>query len=144
MATGILVTGGSIGVRAVTISGATEAAVVVGPGARAEVDASTFRDNPGIGLRVQRGGTLVLRRSMVIRNGIGRPARAGVVVDEGAAATFEANGIADNGGAAVAGLDASAAESLVRDNVVRPLPRQPARRPAAPPTPRTPTPGAPR
>jgi hypothetical protein len=144
MATGILVSAGTIVLQGLTVSGATDAAVVVSTGATADIDGSTLRDNAGVGLHVHRGGRLALRHSLVVRNGVGRPPRAGVVLDDGAAATFRANGIADNGGAAVAGLDAQASEVLVRDNVVRPLPRSPVRRTPAPAAPRVPAPEAPR
>jgi hypothetical protein len=144
MATGILVSSGTVELHGVTITGASDAAVVVATGAHADITATTIRDNPGVGLHVLPRGRVALTRSLIVRNGTARPLRAGVVIDAGADATFTGNGIADNGGAAVTGLDAAAAEALVRDNVVRPLPRQPARRPAPAPAPRTPPAEAPR
>ena len=123
-------------VRDIDISGATDAAIVVGDGARAAVATAAIHDNPGVGILARRGSHLALRHSSVAaqRHRHGTPARPGVHLEDGASASFAGNAIGDNGAGAVTGLPADALAALARDNVVRPLPRARPRPRVAPAT----------
>ncbi len=142
IATGLLVERGDITVRDVSISGATDAAIIVGDGARAMISTVAVHDNPGTGILARRGSHLALRHSSVLRNGTvpGR-LRPGVQFEDGASATLAGNAIGDNGAGAVTGLPPEALAALARDNFVRPLPRQ---RPPSRPTPAASAPALPR
>jgi serine/threonine protein phosphatase PrpC len=112
-------------VRDVVVSGANEAGIEIGPGARAIVLGSVLHDNPGAGIVVRAGADLQLRHTAILRNGTlpGHP-RAGVEIDRAARATLFGNAIGDNGGGAVTGVPEADNAALARDNVIGP-PAQP-------------------
>jgi hypothetical protein len=122
----------------VTVTGATEAGIGLGDGARVKVATSALHDNPGAGIVVGRGAQLAMRHSTVLRNGTvpGR-LRPGVRIEDGAEATLTGNAIGDNGGGGVAGWPAPQLDVLIRDNLVRPVPRAQPRRPASDTPPRS-------
>jgi serine/threonine protein phosphatase PrpC len=130
-------------IEGVTVTGATEAGVTLGEGARARVTTSALHDNPGAGVVVGRGAQLAMRHTSVLRNGtVAGRLRPGVRLEDGAEATLTGNAIGDNGGGSVTGWPASQLDVLVRDNLVRPLPRGQRQRPASdtPPRPASPPP----
>lgn len=130
IAIGIRVVRGEVTVRNVSLQGASDAGLVIESDARATLESSLVSDNPGTGIVVRPRASLVARENLVLRNGtVAGHLGPGVQVDAGATATFTANAIGDNGGAAISGLTApEAIASLVRDNMVRPLPRVTGRR----------------
>ena len=143
--TGIAVGAGSLRMIGVAISGATDNAIAIAAGARADIQGVTVRDNPGAGIRIAHGADVRVSHSAVMRNGSGsRPARAGIVFEAGASATLVGNAIGDNGGGAIAGADTAALVAIAHDNVLHPAPRLQPRRPAPSTAARTPSPQAPR
>jgi serine/threonine protein phosphatase PrpC len=128
-ATGVRVEHGDVVVSGLRVSGTSEAALLLGEGARATVTSSDFTDNPGSAIVVSEGARLTLRHSTVRRNGTApdrrRPA---VVIADGAEADLAGNAIGDNGGPAIEGWPADRLPWLLEHNLVHPTPRAPQRR----------------
>lgn len=130
LARGLAVEQGEVQVHGLRVSGATEAGVELAGGGEARLFGLILTDNPGAGVVAGRGSRLSLQHSVVLRNGtVAGRLRPGVVIAEGAEAELAGNAIGDNGGPAVVGWAAASLPALIRDNLLRPVPRAPQRRP---------------
>ena len=130
LARGLVVEQGEVQVHGLRVSGATEAGVELAGGGEATLYGLTLTDNPGAGVVAGRGSRLALQHSLVLRNGtVAGRLRPGVVIAEGAEAELAGNAIGDNGGPAVVGWAEATLPVLMRENLLRPVPRAPQRRP---------------
>jgi serine/threonine protein phosphatase PrpC len=120
------------------VSGASDAGIVAGEGATVRVTSSALHDNRGTGIVASTGSRLAIHHTTVLRNGAGpgRP-RPGILLERGADVTLTGSAVGDNGGGAIVGWPPERLDALVRDNLVRPVPRA-ARGPGAPPRARPP------
>lgn len=133
LAYGVWVARGEVVVVDLRVSGAVEAGLALGDGARATVSASTFTDNPGAAILVRRGASLDLRHSFIARNGVSaaRPHPA-IELDREADVSLTGNAVGGNAGAAIGGWPADRIAAFASDNLLLPAPRTEPRRPATP------------
>ena len=129
LAIGIRVEHSDLVVDGLVVSGATEAGLLVGDGGRVSVSSSVLRDNGGSAILARRGAQLSVTHTAVLRNGT-TPGRLqpGIRLEEGSEASLVGNAVGDNGGGAIAGWPPADLPGLLRDNLVRPVPRLPSRR----------------
>jgi hypothetical protein len=115
LGTAVLMTGSTVALSQVEITGATRTAIDVGPLSHAAITASDILDNPGVALTVRRGAQATISHSKFTRNGAGTPGSRLVVIEAGAAAEFLANvfqGMTPDG----VGVPDGARAVLIRDN----------------------------
>ena len=116
LGTALVVTGSSVSMTQMAITGATRAAIDVGAESRAVVTASDIFENPGGAVRVRAGAQATLSHNVFTRNGAGRGARP-FLVDGGGNAEFTGNVFQGIGPDAVVPQDSADARSaLARSN----------------------------
>ncbi len=114
---GVMVRNGEVELQDTRISGAMEAGVDVWGGTVVTLRANDISDNPGVGVRVRSSAQPSLLHNAIVRNGRGKPAAPGVLLDPGASPVLVGNVIADNGAEGVAGVSPNARAEFLRNNV---------------------------
>jgi serine/threonine protein phosphatase PrpC len=115
LGTAVVMTGSTVALSQVAITGATRTAIDVGPSSHATITASDILDNPGIALTVRRGAQATLSHSQFTRNGAGIPGSRPLVIEAGATAVFLANVFQGMTPDAV-GVQDEARAALIRNN----------------------------
>jgi hypothetical protein len=116
LGTAVLINGSTVSLSQLSITGATRAAIDVGPRSQAAVTASDIQENAGAAIAVRSGGEAMLSHNVFSRNGAGEGSRP-FVVEGGSTTQFVANvfqGIGADGVLAHDNPDARAA--LTRGN----------------------------
>jgi serine/threonine protein phosphatase PrpC len=113
LGTAVVMNGSIVSLSQLKITGATRAAIDVGPSSQATVTASDILDNPGAALAV-RGGHATLSHNVFMRNG-GGPGSRPFAVEAGSTAAFVAN-IFQGVGPEGLGSGPEARAALTRDN----------------------------
>ena len=131
LGTAVMMTGSSVSLSQVAITGATRVAIDVGSGSNVRVTASDIRENPGAALAMRRGAQATLSHNVFMRNGPAGPGSRPFVFEAGSAVEFDSN-VFHGMAADSVGIPDSARAALIRNNWfvdVRPLraPRPPAR-----------------
>jgi serine/threonine protein phosphatase PrpC len=116
LGTAVLMNGSSVSLSQLSITGATRAAIDVGPRSQAAVTASDIQENAGAAVAVRSGGEAMLSHNVFSRNGAGGENRP-FVVEGGSTAEFVANVFQGIGPDAVLIQDNPAARAaLARSN----------------------------
>ncbi len=115
LGTAVVMTRSTVALSQVEITGATRAAVDVGPSSYATITASDILDNPGVGLTVRRGAQVTMSHSHLTRNGAATPGSRPVVIEAGATAELIANVFQGMTPDAV-GIPDEARAALIRNN----------------------------
>jgi hypothetical protein len=124
---------GSADVEDVEVTGASQSAVEIQPGAAGAMRACEIRDNPGAGV-VVRSGSVELRHNVITGNGKlpGQP-KAGLELTSGTRPILFGNIVLRNGIEGIVGLGAEEREQVLRENVLGvQQPAAPTRAPARP------------
>lgn len=118
LGTAVLMTGSTVSLSQIAITGATRAAIDVGPQSRATIAASDIEDNPGAAVRVRGGGRVTLSHNTFARNGTAGRGSRPFVIEGGGTADFQANVFQGMGPDAVVTTqdDANARAALTRSN----------------------------
>jgi serine/threonine protein phosphatase PrpC len=117
MPIGVSVLNGELELQDTRISGALEAGVDIHGGAVVTLRANNISDNLGVGVRVRGGAQPSLLHNAIMRNGRGKSAAPGVLLDAGAAPVLIGNVLADNGAEGIAGVPAGDRAEVLRNNV---------------------------
>ena len=130
LGTAVTMIGSSVSLSQMTVTGATRAAIDVGPGSHATVTASDILDNPGVALAIRRGGRATVTHNAFMRNGAAGPASRPFLLEPEATAQFLANVFQGMPPESV-GLLGEARAALIRNNwFVDARPQRGARPPA--------------
>jgi parallel beta-helix repeat protein len=117
MQSGIVILNGELEVQDTRISAASDAGIDVWGGTTVTLRANDISDNAGMGVRIRGGAEPSLFHNRIVRNGRGRQAAPGVLLDPGAAPVLLGNVIADNGAEGVAGVLPRDSAEFLRNNV---------------------------
>jgi hypothetical protein len=116
LGTAVLMNGSTASLSQLSITGATRAAIDVGPRSRAAVTASDIQENAGAAIAVRSGGEAMLSHNVFSRNGAGAGSRP-FVVEGGSTTQFVANVFQGIGPDAVLAQDnPDARAALARSN----------------------------
>jgi PPM family protein phosphatase len=115
LGTAVLMTGSTVALSQVEITGATRTAIDVGASSHATITASDILDNPGIALTVRRGAQATLSHSVFTRNGAATPRSRPLVIEAGGTAEFLAN-VFQGMTADAVGIQDDARPALIRHN----------------------------
>jgi hypothetical protein len=115
LGTAVVMTGSTVSLSEVAITGATRSAIDVGRSSHAAITANDIRDNLGVAVTVRSGAQATISHSVFTRNGAGIPGSRAMVIETGATAEFIANvfqGMTPDG----VGVQDGARAVLIRDN----------------------------
>ena len=116
LGTAVVLTGSTVSLSQVEITGATRAAIDVGPASHAVVTASDLVENPGAAVRIRDGGQGTLSHNVFGRSAGGRGGPP-FVIEGGSTAEFRSNVFQGMGpDAVVAPADTDARAALTRSN----------------------------
>lgn len=100
----------------IEVTGATVAAIDLGPGDGVELIGSDIHDNSGAALVVRSGATARISHNTLARNAASDLAASAIVIESGATPTVTQNVFHAADAQALAGIDAAMQQSLLRDN----------------------------
>lgn len=133
LGTGVLVRAAGVRLFDLDVSGASDAAVDLGPGGDVVLAASDIHDNPGAALAVRGDATARIRHNEFRGHAAGDEAPVSIVLELGAQPLFRSNVFRDVDPRSVATLDDAARAELAKANVFPDV--RPAAAPSAPSAP---------
>jgi hypothetical protein len=125
LAVGIDVTGSSLSIVDVEVTGATKAGILFGESSSAALAASDIHDNPGAAIMIRAGAAPRITHSTFGRNGLSEHASGGLVIEHGSTPVFTGNVFVDLTPDAFMALDEAARTALRSMNWF--LPHEPVR-----------------